>query len=135
MREFKTRGYLFDNIITRSGRLVWKHRLNWTFYAFMLRTKVYHISFSFSVHQYVNNPKNRAERAVYGPIILPFYLIIISFFFLPKSKYNRMKLCYNWTQFVKETQISAVSKIEQRTKIHRSTVKRNEKIVWKHSPS
>ena len=135
MREFKTRGHLFDNIITRSGKIVWKHKLNWTFYAFMLRTKVYYNSFSFSVHQYVNNPKNRAERAVYVSIILPFYLIIISFFFLPKCKCNRIKLCYNWTQFVKETQISAVSKIERRAKIHTSIVNTNGKIVSKHDLS
>ena len=31
------------------------------------------------------------------------------FFFLPKSKYNRIKLCYNRLQFVKETQISSAS--------------------------
>ena len=31
------------------------------------------------------------------------------FFFLPKCKYNRIKLCYSRLQFVKETQISTVS--------------------------
>ena len=42
------------------------------------------------------------------------------FFFSPKCKYNRIKLCYNRLLFVKETQISTVSNIEQRAKLHRS---------------
>ena len=42
------------------------------------------------------------------------------FLFLPKCKYNRIKLCYNRLQFVKETQISTVSNIERRAKLHRS---------------
>ena len=38
-------------------------------------------------------------------------------FFLPKYKYNRIELCYNRLQFVKEIQISTVSNTERRTKL------------------
>ena len=33
-------------------------------------------------------------------------------FFLPKYKYNRIKLCYNTLQFVKETQFSTILNID-----------------------
>ena len=46
----------------------------------MLRTKLYQNPFFFTVHQNVNKPKSRAVRTVYGPIFLPFYKIIVSFF-------------------------------------------------------
>ena len=29
------------NIVTTNGKIVWKHRPNWPFYALMLRTKPY----------------------------------------------------------------------------------------------
>ena len=60
--------------------------------------------------------KGRAAKTVCGPIFLPFYVIIISFFFffLPKCKYNRINLSYHRLQFVKETQINTVSNIEQK---------------------
>ena len=32
------------------------------------------------MHHYVNKPKSRAARAVYGTIFLPSYVIIVSFF-------------------------------------------------------
>ena len=41
-------------------------------------------------------------------------------FTLSRCKYNRMKLCYNKLQFVKETQIGTVSSTELRTKLRRS---------------
>ena len=34
----------------------------------------------FTGHQNVNKPKTRAGRTFYGPIFLPFYKIIVSFF-------------------------------------------------------
>ena len=40
--------------------------------------------------------------AVNGPIFLPFYEIIVSFFCLSRCKQNRIKFCYNRLQFVKE---------------------------------
>ena len=54
--------------------------VNWPFYAFMLRTKLYQNPFFFTGHQNVNKPKSRAARTVYGLIFLPFYKIIVSFF-------------------------------------------------------
>ena len=53
------------NIVTRNGKIVWKHGPNWPF---------------FTGHQNINKPKSRAARTVYGPIFLPFYKIIVSFF-------------------------------------------------------
>ena len=61
-------------------QIVWKHGPNWSFYAVMLRTKLYQNPFFFTGHQNVNKPKNRAARTVYGLIFLPFYKIIVSFF-------------------------------------------------------
>ena len=103
-------------IVIRIRKIVWKHRLNWPFYAFMLRTNLCYNSFFSTVHQNVNKPKSRADRTVYGPIFSPFYVIIIHFL----RKYNRIKLCYNRLLFVRETQISTVSNVEQRAKLHRS---------------
>ena len=45
----------------------------------MLRTKLYENLFFFTGDQNVNKPKCR-EGIVYGPISLPFYKIIVSFF-------------------------------------------------------
>ena len=67
-------------IVTRNGKIVWKHGPNWPFYAVMLRTKLCQNPFFFTGHQNVNKPKSRAARTVYGPIFLPFYKIIVSFF-------------------------------------------------------
>ena len=66
-------------IVTRNGKIIWKHGPNRPFYAFVLRTKRYWSTF-FTVHQNVNKPKSRPARTVYGPIFLPFYVIIVSFF-------------------------------------------------------
>ena len=68
------------SIAIRNGKIVWKHGPNRPFYAFMLRTKLYQNPFFSTVHQNVNKPKSRAVRTVYGPIFLPFYVIIIRFF-------------------------------------------------------
>lgn len=76
----------------------------------MLRTKLHQNPFFFTVNQNVNRPRSRATRSVYGPIFLLFNVIIVSFifFFLSRCKQNRIKLCYNRLQFVKETKISGV---------------------------
>ena len=54
--------------------------VNWPFYAFMLRTKLYQNPFFFTGHQSVNKPKNRAAKTAYGLIFLSFYKNILSFF-------------------------------------------------------
>ena len=84
----------------------WKQGPNWPFYVLMLRTKLYQNPFFFSEDQNVNKPKSRAARTVYEPIFLPFCKIIVTFFsfFLSGCKQNKIKSCYNWLQFVKETQ-------------------------------
>ena len=56
----------------------------------------------------MNKSNSRAARTVYGPMFLLFYVISVFFFFLSRCKQNRIKLCYNRLQFVKETQISTV---------------------------
>ena len=33
--------YINSIIVTRNGKIIWKHGLNWPFYALMLRTKLY----------------------------------------------------------------------------------------------
>ena len=113
---------LYETIVIRNGKIVWKHGPNRPFYGFMLRTKLYQNPLFSALHQNVRKPKSRAVRTVYGPIFSPFYVIIISvfFFFLPKCKYNRVKLCYNRLKFAKETQIGTVSNIEWRARLHRS---------------
>ena len=60
------------------------------------------------MHQNINKPKNRATRTVYGPIFLPFYVIIVSFlkFFLSRCKESRMKLSCNRSQLAKETKLA-----------------------------
>ena len=37
----------------------------------------------FIMRQNVNKPKNRTVKIVYGPILLPFYVVIIRFFLFP----------------------------------------------------
>ena len=71
---------VIETIVTRNGKIVWKHWLNWPFYVLMLRTKLYQNSFFFTVIQSVNKTKNIVAKTVYEPIFLPFYVIIISFF-------------------------------------------------------
>ena len=66
--------------VTRNKKIVWKHRPDWQFYTRMLRTKLYWNPFFVTVHQNINKPKSRAVRTTYGPIFLPFYVIIVSFF-------------------------------------------------------
>ena len=61
-------------------QIVWKHKPNWSFYVFMLRTKQYLNPFFFTGHQNVNKPKWRTARTVYGLIFLPVYKIIVGFF-------------------------------------------------------
>ena len=101
---------LITNIVTRNGKIVWKHRLKWPFYAAMLRTKLYYNPFFFPGHENINKQNSSAVRTVYGLIFLPFYKIIVSFFFffLSRFKQNKIKLCYNGLKFVKETQINTV---------------------------
>ena len=48
------------------------------------------------------------------------YYTFFSFLCQNAIKYNKIKLCYNRLQFVKEAQISAVLNIERRAKLHRS---------------
>ena len=69
---------LTESIVTKNGKIVWKHGPNWPFYALMLRIKLYKNPFFFTGHQNVNKPKSRAET-VYGLIFLPFDKIIVSF--------------------------------------------------------
>ena len=111
---YTTSNLMRFTIVIRNGRIVWKHGPNRPFYAFLLRTKLYQNLFFSTLHQNVNKPKSRVARTVYGPIFLLFYVIIIRFFiFIPKCKYNRIKLCYNRLQLVNETQISTVSNIDR----------------------
>ena len=81
-----------SNIVTRNGKIVWKHGPNWSFYALMLRTKLYYNPFFFTGRQNVNKPKSRAERTVYGLIFLPFYKIIVSFFSFSCQDANKIRL-------------------------------------------
>ena len=74
------RKWLIAIIVTRNGKIVWKHGPNRPFYAPMLITKLYQNPFFFTVHQNVNKPKSRAARTLQGHILLPFYVIIASFF-------------------------------------------------------
>ena len=85
--------------------IVWKHGPNQPFYALMLRTKLYWNPFFFTRHQNVNKPKSRAARTVHGLIFLPFYKTIR---LISRCKQNKIKLCYNRLQFVKETQTITV---------------------------
>ena len=72
-------------------QIVWKHGPNWPFYALMLRTKLYQNPFFFTGHQNVNKPKSRAARTVYGLIFLPFYKIIVSFFYFLCQDSNKTR--------------------------------------------
>ena len=96
------------NVNNHKKQIIWKHGPNWPFYALMLRTKLYQNSFVFTGHQNVHKPKSSAVSTVYGPIFLPFYKIIVSFFsfFMSRCKQNKIKLCYNRLQFAKETQLT-----------------------------
>ena len=119
---FQSKSYDLDKIIViRDGKIVWKQGPNWPFYALMLRTKLYQNQFFFTGDQNVNKPKSRAVRTVYGPIFLPFYKIIVSFFFffLSRCKQNKIEPSFNWLQFVKETQTKTVQKGKRRAKLHR----------------
>ena len=72
-------------------RIVWKPRPNWSFYAVMLRTKLYQNPFLFTGDQNVNKPKSRATRTVNGPIFLPFYKITVSFFLFFYQDVNKTR--------------------------------------------
>ena len=108
--EMHDRKEFSNNIVTRNRKIAWKHGPSWSFYTLMLRTKLYYSPFFITGHQNVNKPKSRAVRTVYGLIFLPFYKIIVSFFFffMSRCKQNKIKLCYNRLQFVKETQTNTV---------------------------
>ena len=83
-----------ETIVTRNGKMVWKHGRNRPFDALMLRTKLYQLyqnPFFFTGHQNVNKPKNRAVRTVYGVIFVPFYKIIVSFFSLLCQDANKAR--------------------------------------------
>ena len=54
---------------------------------------------------------------MYPYFYLFMHLLLVFFSFLSKCKYDRIKLCYNRLQFVKQTQISTVSNRERRAKI------------------
>ena len=59
------------------------------------------------MHQNINKPKSRAARTVMDPYFYLFmWLLSVFFFFLPKCKYNRIKLCYNRLQFVKNRKLA-----------------------------
>ena len=78
--SFNMEFFWIGSFIFNKKQIVWKHGLNWPFYAFMLRTKLYQNPFFFTGHQNVNKPKSKAARTVYGLIFLPFYKITVSFF-------------------------------------------------------
>ena len=84
-------------IVTRNEKIVWKLGPNRLFYPRMFRTKLHLNIFFFTGHQNVNKPKSRTARTVYGLIFLPFYEIIVSFFFffMSRCKQNKVKLLYN----------------------------------------
>ena len=51
--------YLILSIFIRNKKIVWKHRLNRLFYAFILRTKLYLNPFVSTGHQNVSKPNSR----------------------------------------------------------------------------
>ena len=105
----------------KKRKVVWKHLQNWPFYALMLRAKLYYNPFSFIVYQNVNKRKARQWRLSMDPYFYLFmWLLSVIFSFLSRCKYNRIKICYNMLQFVKETQISTASNTERTVKLHRS---------------
>ena len=69
------------NIVTRNGKIIWKHGPNCPFNALTSRTKFFYKPFFLAIHQNVNKPKSRAARADYGSIFLHFYVVIIIFYF------------------------------------------------------
>ena len=73
-------GQLIEYNHSHKKQTVLKHGPNWPFYALMLRTKLHQNPFFFTGHQNVNNPKSRAARIVCGPILFPFYKIIVNLF-------------------------------------------------------
>ena len=73
-------GFISNNS-HKKRKIVWKHGPNSSFYALMLKTKQYWNPFFFIVHQNVNKPNNKTPKIAYEPMFLPFYVIIISFFF------------------------------------------------------
>ena len=75
-------------------QIVWKDEPNWSFYVFMLTTKLYYNPFFFTGHQNVNNSKSRAARTVYGLIFLPFYKIIVSIFSFLCQDANKTRSLY-----------------------------------------
>ena len=80
--------FLDESIVIRNGKIVWRHRPKWPFYALMVRNNLYQNPFFPTVHQNVNKSKSRAARAVYGPKFLTFHKIIVGFFsfFLSRCK-------------------------------------------------
>ena len=62
--ELIQRGEFFKNlagvIVTRNGKIVWKHRPKRPFYEFMLTTNLYQNPFFPTLHQNINKPKSRA---------------------------------------------------------------------------
>ena len=95
-------------IHSHKKRIVWKHGPNRPFYALMLRTKLYQNPFFFTGDQNVNKPKSRTARSVYEPIFLPFYKIIVSFFFFFLSRYKQseIELWYNRLQLSKKHKLT-----------------------------
>ena len=63
------------SIVTRNGRIVWKHWPNGLLYALMLRIKLYQNPFFSTVHQNINKQKIKAVTTVFElPCYFPMWL-------------------------------------------------------------
>ena len=91
------------NIVIRNGKIAWKHGSN------LPSLKPILLYRGSKCKQIKKKCSDNSLWTVYELFIfLPFYKIIVSFFFLSRCKQNKIKPCQNWFQFVKETQTNTV---------------------------
>ena len=105
-------------IVTRNGKIVWKHGTNGPFYTLMLRTKLYQNLFFSTVHGNINKRNSCAIKTVCElPSYLPMWLI--SWFFLSSVE---IQTCQDQTLSEKcckssKKQISTIPNTEWRAKL------------------
>ena len=64
--------FLNENVVTRNGKIDWKHGPNGLFHAFYVENQAI-LKHIFSImHENVTKPKSRAVNTVYGPPFINF---------------------------------------------------------------
>ena len=94
-------------VVTRNGKILWKHGTNWPFYALMFKTKLYQNPSFFTMYQNINKTKKR------GLFANPYFTILcdycqLFFFFLSRCKQAGANCAIIGCNFSKKSQTSQI---------------------------